>query len=51
MLSRGEPYKDLGGNYFDTRRKDVKVNVLTRQLQKLGYSVQLEPMQPQCAPS
>ncbi|MEZ4591853.1 MAG: hypothetical protein R3D55_12040 [Chloroflexota bacterium] len=32
MLTRGEAYKDLGGDYFDQRRKDVKVNVLTRQL-------------------
>ena len=42
MLSRGESYKDLGGDYFDKRRKDVKVNVLTKQLEKLGYAVQLE---------
>lgn len=44
MLSRREPYKDLGGDYFDKRRKDVKVNVLTKQLEKLGYAVQLEPI-------
>ncbi|MHC4074321.1 MAG: IS110 family RNA-guided transposase [Planctomycetota bacterium] len=50
MLSRREPYRDLGGNYFDKRRKDVKVNVLTKQLQKLGYAVQLEPMQLQPTP-
>lgn len=45
MLSRGEVYEELGGNYFDQRRKDVKVNVLTKQLEKLGYAVQLEPIQ------
>lgn len=45
MLSRGEAYEELGGNYFDQRRKDVKVNVLTKQLEKLGYAVQLEPIQ------
>lgn len=44
MLTRGEPYQDLGGDYFDKRRKDVKVTVLTKQLAKLGYSVQLEPV-------
>lgn len=44
MLTRGEPYQDLGGDYFDQRRKDVKVNVLTKQLEKLGYAVQLEPI-------
>ena len=51
MLSRGEPYKDLGGDYFDRRRKDVKVNVLTKQLEKLGYSVQLEPVKLQLEPA
>lgn len=51
MLTRGEPYKELGGDYFDKRRKDVKVNVLTKQLEKLGYAVQLEPvkLQPELA--
>jgi len=51
MLSRGEAYQELGGNYFDQRRKDVKVNVLTKQLEKLGYAVQLEPIQLQLAPA
>ena len=50
MLSRGEPYKDLGGNYFDKRRRDVKVSILTKQLEKLGYAVQLESVQLQPAP-
>jgi transposase len=50
MLSRGEPYKDLGGDYFDKRRKDVKVNVLTKQLEKLGYAVRLEPVNLQLEP-
>jgi transposase len=51
MLTRGEPYKELGGDYFDQRRKDVKVNVLTKQLEKLGYAVQLEPVKFQLAPA
>lgn len=51
MLSRGEPYKELGGDYFDKRRKDVKVTVLTKQLEKLGYAVQLEPMKLQLEPA
>lgn len=51
MLTRGEAYKELGGNYFDQRRKDVKVNVLTKQLEKLGYAVQLEPAKFQLAPA
>lgn len=50
MLSRREPYRDLGGDYFDKRRKDVKVNILTKQLEKLGYAVQLEPAKLQFEP-
>jgi len=43
MLSRHEPYRELGGNYFDERKKESVVNRLTRRLEKLGYSVRLEP--------
>ena len=50
MLSRAEPYRELGGDYFNKRRKDVKVNVLTKQLEKLGYAVQLEPVNLQPVP-
>lgn len=50
MLTRGEAYRELGGDYFDQRRKDVKVNVLTKQLEKLGYAVQLEPIKSQLVP-
>lgn len=32
MLSRGEPYRDLEGDYFDSRRKENKVNSLTKQI-------------------
>ena len=41
MLTKGEPYHNLGEDYFDKRRKVAKVDVLTRQLQKLGYDVRL----------
>ena len=51
MLSRHEPYKELGGDYFDQRRKEVKVNVLTKQLEKLGYAVQLETVKVQLEPA
>lgn len=51
MLTRGEAYRELGGDYFDQRRKDVKVNVLTKQLEKLGYAVQLEPIKSQLVPA
>lgn len=42
MLSRREPYREVGGNYFDERRKDSVVNRLLRRLQGLGYGVHLE---------
>ena len=41
MLIRQEVYKDLGSEYFQERRKESKVDYLTRQLSKLGYEVQL----------
>jgi transposase len=43
MLARGEPYVDLGPDYFDQRKKDSKVAYLSKQLAKLGFSVTLEP--------
>ena len=42
MLAYHVPYQDLGGDYFDNRRKESKVNYHLRQLQKLGYSTQIE---------
>jgi len=35
MLSKGVPYHELGGDYFDQRNKEAKVARLTRQLEKL----------------
>jgi transposase len=44
MLWRHEPYRDLGANYFDERKKESIVNRLLRRIQKLGYAVSLEPL-------
>lgn len=44
MLLTSQPYDDLGADYFTLRRKEAKVDVILRQLTKLGYSVQLEPL-------
>ena len=44
MLSKREPYRDLGADYLDKRRKDSTVNYLMRRIKKLGYSVHLEPL-------
>ena len=44
LLSRKEPYKDLGEAFLDKREKTVKADKLTRRLQALGYRVTLEPL-------
>jgi transposase len=47
MLTYREPYKDLGGDYFDQRKKDAKVNYYVRQLEKLtggAVSIALQPV-------
>lgn len=44
MLSRHEPYQDLGGNYFDERKKDTIINRLLHRLEKLGVTVTIEPI-------
>jgi transposase len=46
MLSRHEPYRELGANYFDEQRHHHLVNHLTRRIESLGHHVQLEPVQP-----
>ena len=43
MLSYRQPYQELGDDFLDQRRKDAKLNYLTRQLEKLtGGSVQIK---------
>jgi transposase len=44
MLSRHEPYRDLGTDYYDQRRKDTKVSYFSKQLAKLGFVVTLDPL-------
>jgi transposase len=51
MLSRQQPYQDLGSEYFDQRRKTAKVDALTKLFAKLGYAVQLEPLPPNPLPA
>jgi transposase len=42
MLSRNEPYRELGANYFDERRRHYTVDRLARGIEPLGYHVSLE---------
>ena len=42
MLTERKPYHELGGDYFDQRKKESKINYLVRRLEKLtGGSVSL----------
>ena len=42
ILTTRRPYQDLGGDYFEQRKKEAKVSYLTRQLEKLtGGNVQI----------
>ncbi len=44
LLSRGQPYSDLGADYFIARQsKEAYRNKLVRQLERMGYQVALEP--------
>ena len=44
MLSRNEPYRELGATYFDERRRHYTVDRLTARIEHLGYRVHLEPL-------
>ncbi len=43
MLSRRQPYHDLGSNYFDEHKKAAVIDRLVRRLAKLGHLVYFEP--------
>ena len=42
LLTRREPYQDLGGNYFDERKRQTVTYRLVRRLEKLGHHVTLD---------
>jgi transposase len=44
MLSRHEPYRELGAHDFDNRRQAHLVDQRTRRIERLGYRVTLEPV-------
>jgi transposase len=45
VLNRHMPYQELGGNYFDERERQMVQKRAVRRLEKLGYQVQLIPLQ------
>jgi transposase len=46
ILTRREPYRDLGEAYFDHRERQHVERRLIRRLERLGYSVTLAPVAP-----
>jgi transposase len=44
VLSRREPYRELGGNYFDEYDRQAVERRLVHRLEQLGYQVVLQPV-------
>jgi transposase len=44
MLSRDEPYQDLGPEWLATRNEEAHTRRLVAQLEKLGHTVVLDPV-------
>ena len=43
MFTTGETYRDLGGDYFQTRDPERITKRLVAKLHELGHAVTLEP--------
>ena len=43
ILSKGEPYNDLGANWFVKRRPEAHARKLVHQIEALGYNVTITP--------
>jgi hypothetical protein len=43
MLTRKQPYQDLGAAYFDQREQERVERRLVHRLERLGYEVSLQP--------
>jgi hypothetical protein len=44
MLTRHEPYRDLGAQYFDEQARDHVQRRLVHRLEHLGYTVTLDAL-------
>jgi len=42
LIQRQEPYRELGGNYFDQQRPEATAKRLVKRLERLGYQVSLQ---------
>jgi transposase len=45
LLTRKQPYSDLGANYFDERDRQTVTKRCLNRLQRLGYNITLEKLQ------
>jgi len=43
MLSRNEPYREAGGNYFEWAKPSAPRRYLVKRLELLGHKVILQP--------
>jgi transposase len=43
ILDTGNPYDDLGSNYFDERRTEAAIRQAVRRIERLGMRVTVEP--------
>jgi transposase len=41
-MQRHEPYRELGGDYFDKQRPDTTAKRLVKRLERLGSAVTLQ---------
>jgi len=39
LISRNEPYQELGGDYFDKRSPEATANRLNKRLERLGFQI------------
>jgi transposase len=42
LIDRKEPYKEMGGDYFDKRNVEATAKRLTKRLERLGFQVSLQ---------
>ena len=42
VIQRKEPYRELGGDYFDKQRPEATAKRLVKRLERLGYQVSLQ---------
>lgn len=43
LVAQGTQYAELGGAYFDQRRKDAVTRRMVKRLEELGFDVNLKP--------